>query len=384
MFHGGHDYCMTCYVRIIDEERRRKLDEKRRKDEQEFAKKKVEEEFARREQEAKRRREREEKERREEIKHQAQEMIMQQKRIAGAKDVGRHKHHWDVTILSPPPVIEAHDEPELRKLQRKQIATPAQQTQTRMPTRAAAPERAEKKPPSKKREMIKAQANVALTVVAGLPVSLSVGQKGIRTMFACRNGSQKRLTLEFAVSIEDAKKKKIEPKLEPKQCSLEPDAEAQLTATFDLQDDANTGPLTLTAQMKENAIYVDRESAKSEPLVFTSQVKTPMELVYLPGSAEFGEEDGTSFLSLAFENVGESGGFLLPRSSTGYGTGGKMLRTNLPAKVKIKGKQKRVELRFSPAQERKIEFLVFDLCGTDSNGKEFKLQKSLNLKADKE
>jgi len=164
------------------------------------------------------------------------------------------------------------------------------------------------------------------------------------------------------------------------QCTLDADSEQQFAVKFDLLEDVATGPLSFVANLRENAVYVDRPSAKSAPVTMTSQVKTPMELVYLPGSARFEERDGETALCAAFENRGETGGILSVRSGASYGSEGKLLHAPLAEKVKIRGLQKKTELAFAPAQKAPLEMLAFELLGNDANGKEYKLQKSFRLK----
>lgn len=225
-------------------------------------------------------------------------------------------------------------------------------------------------------------AQIELSVKKGLPVSLSLGQRGIKVDMVAKNQSQKSLLLELSVSIEDAAKKEIKPEIEPEEFSLGMNAEASLSVVFDLPEGASTGPLTLKAQLHENAVYVDRESAKSGQIVLTSQVKTPMDLEYVPQSVGFCKRDGTACLKAEFTNRGESGGILDRRSNASYGTAEKMMHAQLEKKVKIKGGQKKIELIFSPAQECEIERVAFELLGVDSNGKEYKYQKSFNAKAE--
>jgi len=113
----------------------------------------------------------------------------------------------------------------------------------------------------------------------------------------------------------------------------------------------------------------------------TSEIKTPMELAYIAKSCRFERlESGGPVLILVFENKGESGGILSTKSSAGYGNDSGMLRAALPERVKIKGRQKKVELKFAPAQEVAVELLALELLGVDSNGKEYKLQKTIKEK----
>ncbi|MFA6489301.1 MAG: hypothetical protein WCT52_01335 [Candidatus Micrarchaeia archaeon] len=387
-FYGGHDYCNTCYVKIQEEERkkreddRRKTEEARKERERQFVKDREKHDMYKQMEEEKRHRELEaDKQHEREVQ---QKILEQQKHLLEERSVAKQKHHWDITIARPGEVKAVVAPPDPMQIKTPMKTKPVKFQSTDMPGRRYKLDMTGVKPAPKKRERAKAISSVGLSVKKGLPVSLSVGQKEVKTLFMAKNSSPTKLTLEFAITIEDSKKKQIEPKLEPKQCAIEPDAEMELTAQFDLKDDAPTGPLTMTAQLRENAIYVDRESAKSEAIALSAQVKTAMELEYIPGSAEFEKQDnGTLALILVFQNTGETGGFLVTRSSVGYGVENRMKRSNLAAKTKIKGKQKKVRLVFSPSEETAIKFLTFDFSGTDANGKEYKFQNSLDVKSGK-
>jgi len=222
---------------------------------------------------------------------------------------------------------------------------------------------------------------VTLKAIEGLPVSLSVGQKNVRLLMVGKNETKKKLNTEFMASAYDFNKKAISLKAEPGKCTLEPGAEMQFKISFDLEDNVATGPMALSAYLRENAVYVDRLSAKSEAVNLTSEIKTPMELVYIASSCRFERLEGDkTAICLVFENKGESGGILSTKSSIGYGSDAGMLRAALPERAKVKGKQKKVELRFSPAQEVAVGLLALELLGADSNGKEYKLQKTIKEK----
>ncbi|MEM2138447.1 MAG: hypothetical protein QW568_05135, partial [Candidatus Anstonellaceae archaeon] len=213
------------------------------------------------------------------------------------------------------------------------------------------------------------------------PISLSCGQKGIRAVFVGRNPSQKKVTVELSVSLLDFRKNQLGARVEPTQFTLEPSGKASFSAEFDLREEVATGTLTLTAQLKENAIYVDRQPAKSNLIVLESKVKTPMDLEYRKGTAAFVEERGGAVaLCCTFYNKGETGGKLTVKSSVGYGKGETMKRAFLAEKMKIKGMQKKVELKFAPAEKAPVETMTFELLGMDSNGKPYKGQKTVKEK----
>jgi len=376
----------TRMVKAARERKKKQDEERKRAQEKQFVEDRRRAEMEHKEIEAKRLEQQQELKRQEMRAEQERdkEARFRDLRTAGAKDIGKRRHNWDITISSPVASPSISAPPDTMQTQMKaKLSKPKPLPDVHMPPKKYKPIKTDGGAP-KKKEAKKANTAVSLKVKDGLPVSLSVGQKGVKALFIGKNASEKRLTIEFSVSIEDSKEKTIEPKLEPKQCLIEPDTELPFSLEFDGKEDTETGPLTLSAQLRENGFYVDRESAKSEPIILTSQVKTPMQLEYIPGSAEFEKQAGGALaLALVFENTGETGGFLLARSSAGYGTEMRMKRSNLAKKTKIKGKQKKVRLVFSPAEETAIEFLAFDFSGTDANGKEYLLRNSFDVKSGK-
>lgn len=223
------------------------------------------------------------------------------------------------------------------------------------------------------------EITLSLSVASGLPVSLSAGQKNLVAVLAGKNRSNARATVELFATITDAMKNPVGCRVEPSQCVLEPEGEQQFSVKFDLKETAASGPLVLAAFLKENAVYVDRPPAASAPVSLTAQVKTPMELAFVPGTAAFSEEGGIAAFCAEFENRGETGGTLSTRSRAGYGSVGKLSFAPLPEKAKVKGLQKKVLLRFSPARKSEFDYVSFELLGADANGKEYHLRKSFRL-----
>ena len=376
MFHGGHDYCMTCFVRIQEEEARKKKEEiellrrheaerqkaRGRGDERSvFAKQRMREELEMKLYEM----------RKGELKSSIDRKKVEEEMRKRAYYGWRPRRDRTKTVEAPATEVEDR---------RRSTLSPAPKIAPEkqyMPAPQAGPGFTAHLPPEES-EIVR----VAISATKGLPVSLSVGQKGNTAIFSAKNESQKKITLELAVSIADFRKRTIEATVDPKQQTLGAYGEGQFAVKFDLKDDTPTGPLILSAQLKENAVYVDRQTAASETLTLQSQVKTPMELVYRKGAA-FGENEGGLALCLLFENAGESGGLLSRQSSAAYGSGGRMVSSKLLKQAAIKGRQKRVELRFGPAEKCALEKISFELSGVDSNGKEYRKQGTVLKKEEK-
>lgn len=378
--YGGKDYCMTCYIRVREEEAKKKKDEI---------------ELLRR-READRQRVRERSDERSAYAKQKMRDELERKLYELKKS--------DLILKSSPDRKKAEEEMRKRAYygwrpkwdRAKAVEAPATAVEGRRRSSvlsAPAPKMAPEKPympqqqasagftahlPPEESEIVR----VAVSVTKGLPVSLSVGQKENTVIFSGKNESSKKITLELAVSIADFKKRAVDAVVDPKQQTLGIYGEGQFAVKFDLKDDTPTGPLTLSAQLKENAVYVDRQAAKSETLTLQSQVKTPLELVYRR-AAKFEGKGGELALCLLFENVGESGGLLSRQSSAVYGSEGHMIPSKLLKQAKVKGKQKKVELQFGPAEKCGLQRISFELFGVDSNGKEYKKQETVLEKEEK-
>ncbi|MCX6769747.1 MAG: hypothetical protein NT051_03650 [Candidatus Micrarchaeota archaeon] len=225
--------------------------------------------------------------------------------------------------------------------------------------------------------------SLALFTAIGLPVSLSVGQKGVKARFVGKNGSAKSVETELAVTVFDSAKKKITPKTEPKKCRIEANGEQAFEVQFDLEEETAKGELTLEACLKETAFYIDTEAGRSETAVLHSQVKTAMNLAYKKGSAKIGGEDAPA-LSLEFSNLGETGGLISKKSCVKTVKGGKPASLALIKETKVKGLQKSVVLEFeAPENSRDLpEAIALALVGVDSNGKPY--EKSGQIKTKQE
>jgi hypothetical protein len=218
-------------------------------------------------------------------------------------------------------------------------------------------------------------ASLSLSVAAGLPVSLSVGQKQVQVALLGKNASAAPMAVSVDASVLDSQKSPIASKPEPRTCTIGPEGESQIKVAFDLPEDAARGMLTFTALLKENAIYIGgKQAAESNAVSLSSQVKSPMDLQYKQGSAAF--EPGA--LVLTFQNVGESGGILETSSSvTCFSQGGEGRKSTLSARTKVKGGEKGIRLAFAPAEGMQISRLELSISGTDSNGKPYSLKRKI-------
>jgi hypothetical protein len=371
---GGHDYCMTCY-NIVKQEAERKLAQEERlrlqkeKDKQDYVKQQIHLDHVRSEQERQRRAHETE---------TARLALAEQRKKPGTeveelrkKKWPEIKHHYAVEGTAPLQIFT----PLLRK---RKSAAAAQKKKEPAPAGGLLPLAAKKeeKKKAKQAPLPKKQA-LSLSVVAGLPVSLSLGQMQIIVLFRGKNQSSSPLAVALETVALDSQKNRLQPKLEPRAGTIGPEAELEFKAELDLPEDVARGRLTLSALLKENAIYVDRPPAQSNTVTLSSQVKSPMDLQYVAGSARF---SGGAIL-LSFRNVGESGGILEAASSLSYaGKGGAERKANLASRTKVKGGQKSVELSFSPAEPMGMEGLEISLAGKDSNGKPYALKGKIREK----
>ena len=365
MFDSGHDYCMTCYVRIKEEKAK-----KQKQELYEQQKKDAKKQHLINELETKL------------YERRKQNAIARPERIVMSGSDLRKVRRFGIggELVAAPGLPETHMPGHSRKaLSHLPILKKPGEDRTELPDYKPIGSTVHSNAAAEDEE-----GAIILKTTAGLPVSLSLGQRNISVVLNGKSEAKKRMSLEFMASAVDSKKKSITLKLEPGKCTLEPGAEQQLKITFDVPEDAGTGPMALTAYLRENAVYVDRPAAKSGTVSLSSELKTPMELAYLAGSCRFEKlEEGQNALVLAFENKGESGGTLSTKSSVGYGSAESMQRAGLIEKARIKGKQKKAELRFAPANPATIEKLALELLGADSNGKEYALRRTVKERREK-
>ena len=218
--------------------------------------------------------------------------------------------------------------------------------------------------------------SLSLSVSSGLPVSLSLGQKQVQVLLIGKNAAIYPITAGLEISLLDSQNIAIPWKATPRTCTLEPSGESKIKVEFDVPDGAARGRLSFTAFLKENAIYIDRRAAQSDTVSLSSQVKTPMDLQYKPGSASITSES----LTLSFNNVGESGG-ILEMASFVVCFSGKNIgkKAALSARTKVKGGEKGILLSFAPVGTLEISALDLNLAGKDSNGKPYSLKRKIML-----
>ncbi len=370
---GGHDYCMTCYAQLRQEEARKRMDEEKQRQKQLDSKKHFLHQDYMAQDAARLLRSRED--RAEEDRRQ--DVLQAAKRRAEQEQV-RKKRKWDDD--RPKGLVIGEQLQIFTPLGRKKKPVPAPAAKKQggpadygvhLLQRGKNDGKKKPKPPAKPA----GQSQLSLSVSAGLPVSLSVGQKQVQVSLIGKNASTTPMAVGLEASILDSQKSTIASKAEPRTCTIEPEGESKIKVAFDLPEDAARGMLSFTAVLKENAIYINRQAAKSNEVSLSSQVKSPMDLQYVRGSAVF--EPGA--LTLIFRNVGESGGILEMASSVTYfsqeGIGRKAA---LSARTKVKGGEKGIRLPFAPAEASIISSLELSLAGTDSNGKPYSLKRKIS------
>ncbi|MFA5106629.1 MAG: hypothetical protein WC506_06750 [Candidatus Micrarchaeia archaeon] len=199
-----------------------------------------------------------------------------------------------------------------------------------------------------------------------LPVSLSQGQREAVCVLIGTNAGPEPARCSLQALLQDSRKKGIGIQLSPSSASIAPGSKSGFEIRFDLPEDVPTGPLMLSATLSFNG-------GSSNPVSSVSNVKTPLALKYLVGSAKLGGKLD-NFIVLAFDNAGESGGLLMLNSRVIFSDGSGGMKTGrLSAITKIKGLEKGVELSFGPvAMGQKFSSLSYALEGVDSNGKPYR------------
>lgn len=369
---GGHDYCMTCYNIVKQEVERKHLEAERlrqqkEKDKQDYVKHLLHLDYMRAEEERKRRAYGMETSRlgMPAQKPKAEDELRKRKKWPEAK------HDYAVASAAPPQIFTP-------LLKRRKKPAPAANKEAPWAQGGFLPVAARKDAMKKaKQAPLPQKQALSLSAEAGLPVSLSVGQKQVQVLFKGKNSSASPMAVALEAVALDSQKNRLQPRLEPRTGTIAPEGELEFKVGLDLPEDVARGRLTLSALMKENAIYVDRQPSQSNAITLSSQVKSPMDLQYVAGSARLA--DGA--LRLSFRNVGESGGMLETASSASYaGKDGAERKASLASRTKVKGGQKSVELSFSPAEPADISEFMLDLRGKDSNGKPYVLKQKITEK----
>ncbi len=426
---GGHDYCMTCYIRVKqDEDAKRKKEQQR----QEEIRKQKEKEYSEKlEKESQMKRDKmrrealeggsygsrgmavgrheagaeggwswhnrmmerrdkadEDKKKREIqednlLRKQLEELVQRRKdELAKGtqEDETRIRHQWSVSLEKKEEALR-NSRPDAEKDRNWLNAAVSKNSFVTgyMPGKRYKPEPSDKRVHAGRGWRLETQDQPALTllVTKGLPVSLSVGQKKNVVLLSGKNRAQHKIAVELVASLVDSKGGKIGMKLEPGKCGLEAGSEAAFSVEFDLKEDTARGVLSFGGQLKETAIYVDREGAQSETIRLECEVKTPLDLSYRKGSAAFLEQDGNLYLVLRFDNKGESGGILSAESQVSYGKESGRLKAALVGKTKVKGMEKNVHLKFLAEKEAPTDKISIGLLGVDANGKPYAMQKTV-------
>lgn len=403
-FYNGHDYCMTCYnsikqeaerkLRLEQQKAQRMAEEKRRYAQDSYMRDRAEE-MRKQHEELRRRELAKEKDRVKELMERKKEEM----RLRwGTQDANR-RHESIQGMYSAQAKSRVSVEEELKKRmawdtmgkavsseggavplgkQKRKVAARVYRDEPDTgysPMNAPEEFRIEEKGAQKKDDEA---ASVELSVKAGLPVSLSIGQKGVKVALVGRNQSMKSINAEVFVSVFDSKKKPIEPKVEPKKFRLDAQGEKDVAAEFDLKEETEKGPLSFEAYIREDAFYINEVAGRSDPVLLHSQVKTPMDMQYKAGSAKVSQEEAGLFLCLTFDNKGESGGLLSKKSKAMKYMDDTREEYPLAAETKVKGMEKNVILKFAAEANEVPEKFVILLVGVDSNGKPY--EKKMEIK----
>jgi hypothetical protein len=369
---------MTCYNIIkSQEESKRRAEERKR---EQLAQ--VEKERLRQEYYEKSRKEHEELRRRELEREVQTRPAIDKKKV---EDEMRKRRAWDIKIKKPEPVVPESTTPLAKPLvSRKAVELPEERRGDVGWRRHKTPEGNAVEGGDSMSSNESAAPSLDLSVAAGLPVSLSIGQRGVRVELVGGNQSMKGAEADLIVSMSDSKGKSIKPKLEPSRARIDPKGNQRFSVTFDVPDEAARGPLSFEAYIKESAFYLDHESGKSEPVLLSSQLKTSLDLQYRKGSAEVKEIDGARFLGLSFNNTGESGGLVSKKSRLIVsGESGDEAPINLENERKVKGLEKNITLLFPYGKETAPIKMVVMLVGVDSNGKPYEKRQEIKAEKDK-
>lgn len=428
--YGGKDYCMTCYsiIRSQEEQKRRQeeekikeiaqekkrlateryiADEERRKREQhdelrrrELVRERdsVKELMERKKEEARLRWSREEAKR----KQGSYASLYGGKPPAAVHEEMRQRRRWEEprkTLAAEEAVIPFERQKKARRRYGKQPGAPMDDEPWGGGSSSPREFRIEERKPHKAIQPIGAKPE--LLVKEALPVSASIGQKGVKACLLGKNPAMKQVGVELKVFAFDSKRKKIGVKSEPSKCQIGAQGEQSFNLLLDLPEDASRGPLTLEAYLSEDAFFIDEEDGKSETVMLHTQVKTPMDLQYKKGSGKFVQEDGEEgsgsaapkagkgasldcalLLCLAFDNVGESGGLVSKKSKVLTYADDTREEMPLARETKVKGLQKNVILKFCAREKRLLAKSAIILIGVDANGKTY--EKREEMKSAKE
>ncbi len=205
-----------------------------------------------------------------------------------------------------------------------------------------------------------------LEIQQGLPVSLSQGQRDISCVLLATNPAGKPASCDLQATLMDSKKNMLKIELDPASASIAAASKSGFEIRFSLAEGVPKGALMLSAVLNSPA-------GQSNSVSSVSNVKSPMDLAYSKGSAGLGGKL-ENFISLGFDNIGESGGMVMPGSLVEFeDENGNRKAGKLSGPVKFKGLEKGVALLFGPlAMGQKFSKLTYLLVGVDSNGKPYK------------
>ena len=404
--YGGKDYCMTCYSIIRSQEEQKRWQEEKRLEQIAQEKKRVAAERYLEDAERRKKEQHEELRRRELVRERdSVKELMERKKeemrlrwareererkqessaaLYGGKPIApvmqemRERRKWEAprkTVASDEAVVPLERQRKARRRLGKQPGAPFDDEEWGGFSTAPREFRIEEHKPRKAIEPIGAKP--VLLVKEGLPVSVSIGQKGVKASLLGKNPAMKQVGVELKIAAFDSKKKKIEVKAEPPKCQLGAQGEQEFRLSLDLPEDAARGPLSLEAYLREDAFFINEEDGKSEAVLLHSQVKTPMDLQFRKGSEKFLEEEGSPVLCLTFDNVGESGGILGKKSKVL--TFADETRDELPLarETKVKGLKKNIVLKFRAHEGRLLAKSAIIIVGVDANGKPYEKREEI-------
>jgi len=260
---------MTCYSRVMqDEEVKRQQVEKLKQDKVEFLKQHLREEYARQD------RERDRKAREAAEEQKRLDIIDTRKKRADTEEEMRKRMTWGLFYLGKGRRVVGEERQIFTPLDRKKkpLAAP-QQKEGERATYAAGLKRRAKKGEEKKALLPTAPSGLELSAEEDLPKEIPVGQGEIKLVLLGRNSSARQFALSLKVLVLDSQHNQVSAKAEPRTLSIAPGEQAKITVTFGLPADAAPGELKLSALLQENAVYIDKPSARSNTLELSSVVK---------------------------------------------------------------------------------------------------------------
>jgi len=251
-----------------EEEAKRQQAEKLKQDKVEFLKQHLREEYAAQDRE----RDRKRREAAEENKRQG--IFDERKRREGQMEEMRKRAKWGLFYLGKNRAV-GEERQVFTPLDRKKKPAAAQGPPAPDGSRATLASMARRKPGAarkRKAAIAPAQQALELSVKSALPGTLPPGQPAEATLIG-RNASASPLTVSLILSCADSQHGAMGAKAEPRTCTIAPGESAEFQVSLPVPPGAAPGKALLTAILKENAIYIDRQAAQSNMLELAFEVK---------------------------------------------------------------------------------------------------------------